>query len=145
VVICSFRDRDTERLAARQRVKRWSLRRHKAALRKLRMLDAAEELTDLRLPPGNRLERPKGDRQGRHSICMNDQWRIGFRWASDNAYDVEIVHGKRAVTVDTALRRARYFATTPRFWLNLQAQYDLDVEADRLGDRLDREVAAHTS
>ncbi|MEX1176869.1 MAG: HigA family addiction module antitoxin [Nitriliruptor sp.] len=57
----------------------------------------------------------------------------------------EIVHGKRGVTADTALRLARYFGTSPRFWLNLQAQYDLDVEADRLGDRLDREVAAHAS
>jgi addiction module HigA family antidote len=57
----------------------------------------------------------------------------------------EIVHGKRAVTADTALRLARYLGTTPRFWLNLQAQYDLDVEADRLGDRLDHEVAAHAS
>ena len=57
----------------------------------------------------------------------------------------EIVHGKRAVTADTALRLARYFGTTPRFWLNLQAQFALDVEADRLGDRLDREVAAHAS
>lgn len=55
----------------------------------------------------------------------------------------EIVHGKRAVTADTALRLARYFGTTPRFWLNLQAQYDLDVEADRLGDRLDHEVTAN--
>ena len=57
----------------------------------------------------------------------------------------EIVHGKRAVTADTALRLARYFGTTARFWLNLQAQYDLDIEADRLGDRLDREVAAHAN
>ena len=57
----------------------------------------------------------------------------------------EIVHGKRAVTADTALRLARYFSTTPRFWLNLQAQYDLDIEADRLGDRLDREVTANAS
>jgi antitoxin HigA-1 len=57
----------------------------------------------------------------------------------------EIVHGKRAVTADTALRLARYFGTTPRFWLNLQTQYDLDIEADRLGDRLDREVTAHAS
>jgi len=57
----------------------------------------------------------------------------------------EIVHGKRAVTADTALRLARYFSTTPRFWLNLQAQYDLDIETDRLGDRLDQEVAAHAS
>jgi len=55
----------------------------------------------------------------------------------------EVVHGKRAVTAATALRLARYFGTTPRFWLNLQVQYDLDIEADRLGDRLDREVTAH--
>lgn len=54
----------------------------------------------------------------------------------------EIVHGKRAVTADTALRLARYFGTSPRFWLNLQAQYDLDVHSDALGDRLDREITA---
>jgi toxin HigB-1 len=55
------------------------------------MLDAAEELTDLRVPPGNRLERLKGNRQGQHSIRINDQWRICFRWERGNAYDVEIV------------------------------------------------------
>jgi addiction module HigA family antidote len=54
----------------------------------------------------------------------------------------EIVHGKRAITADTALRLARYFGTTDRFWLNLQARYDLEVAKDRLGDRLDREVTA---
>ncbi|MGI8773458.1 MAG: HigA family addiction module antitoxin [Actinomycetota bacterium] len=53
----------------------------------------------------------------------------------------EIVHGKRAISADTALRLGRYFDTSERFWLNLQAQFDLDVEADRLGDRLDKEVA----
>jgi antitoxin HigA-1 len=52
----------------------------------------------------------------------------------------EIVHGKRAISADTALRLARYFGTSERFWLNLQAQHDLDVERDRLGDRLEREV-----
>ena len=52
----------------------------------------------------------------------------------------EIVHGKRAVTADTALRLARYFGTSERFWLNLQTGYDLDVERDRLGDRLEQEV-----
>jgi addiction module HigA family antidote len=52
----------------------------------------------------------------------------------------EIVHGKRAITADTALRLARYFGTSARFWLNLQAQYDLDVQSDILGDRLEREV-----
>lgn len=55
----------------------------------------------------------------------------------------EIVHGKRAVTADTALRLARYFGTSARFWLNLQAQYDLDVHGDLLGDRLEREVVQH--
>jgi antitoxin HigA-1 len=52
----------------------------------------------------------------------------------------EIVHGKRSVTVDTALRLARYFGTSDRFWLNLQTAYDLDVERDKLGDRLEHEV-----
>lgn len=54
----------------------------------------------------------------------------------------EIVQGKRAITANTALRLARYFGMTPRFWLNLQTQYDLDIEADRLGDRLDHEITA---
>ena len=53
----------------------------------------------------------------------------------------EIVHGSRAITADTALRLARYFGTTDRFWLNLQARYDLEVERDRLGLRLEREVS----
>src|SRR6266545_3112889 len=52
----------------------------------------------------------------------------------------EIVHGTRAVSADTALRLARYFGTSERFWLNLQAQYDLDVESDRVGDRIEREI-----
>jgi addiction module HigA family antidote len=52
----------------------------------------------------------------------------------------EIVHGKRSVTADTALRLARYFGTSPEFWLNLQARYDLDVAEDALGDRLKKEV-----
>lgn len=53
----------------------------------------------------------------------------------------EVVHGKRAITADTALRLTRYFGTSERFWLNLQARYDLEVEKDRLGDRLAEEVA----
>ena len=55
----------------------------------------------------------------------------------------EIVHGQRAVSADTALRLGRYFGVSPRFWLNLQAQFDLDVECDRLGDRLNDEVTSH--
>ena len=54
----------------------------------------------------------------------------------------EIVRGLRSITADTALRLARYFRTTERFWLNLQTRYDLEVEKDRLGDRLDREITA---
>jgi len=61
------------------------------ALRKLRYLDAAEELKDLRVPPAKKLELLKGDRSGRHSIRINDQWRICFIWEGGNAYEVEIV------------------------------------------------------
>jgi len=57
----------------------------------------------------------------------------------------EIVHGKRSVTADTALRLARYFGTSDRFWLNLQTSYDLDVERDKLGDRLKAEVLPRAS
>jgi addiction module HigA family antidote len=57
----------------------------------------------------------------------------------------EIVHGKRAVTADTALRLARFFGTTEHFWLNLQMGYDLETAKDRLGDRLDREVDGHAA
>jgi len=90
-VIRSFRDRDTERLFAREPVRRWASDLQRAALRKLRMLDAAEVIDDLRVPPGNRLERLVGDRAGEHSIRINDQWRVCFRWRSGDAYDVEIV------------------------------------------------------
>jgi proteic killer suppression protein len=55
------------------------------------MLDAAIRLKDLRVPPGNRLERLKGDRKGQHSVRINDQWRVCFRWRSGDAYDAEIV------------------------------------------------------
>jgi proteic killer suppression protein len=60
------------------------------AQRKLAMLDAAESLGDLRGPPGNRLEKLTGDREGQHSIRVNDQWRICFRWRDGDALDVEI-------------------------------------------------------
>jgi proteic killer suppression protein len=60
-------------------------------LRKLVAVDAAEALDDLRVPPGNRLEKLKGNRVGQHGIRVNDQWRICFRWADGDAYEVEIV------------------------------------------------------
>ena len=58
---------------------------------KLEILDAAEAVEDLRIPPGNRLEKLAGDREGQHSIRINQQWRICFRWKNGDAYDVEIV------------------------------------------------------
>jgi proteic killer suppression protein len=60
-------------------------------LRKLRFLDAATSLADLRSPPGNRLEKLRGDREGQRSIRINDQWRICFHWSGSDAFNVEIV------------------------------------------------------
>jgi proteic killer suppression protein len=90
-MIRRFRDRDTERIFRRQRVGKFSLPLQRSALRKLLLLDAAELLQDLRVPPANRLEKLAGDREGQYSIRINDQWRICFRWEEGSAYDVEIV------------------------------------------------------
>jgi len=89
-VIESFADRDTEKVFRRERVGRFSPALQRAALRKLLILDAAESLGDLRVPPGNRLEKLSGNRQGQHSIRINDQWRICFAWKDRDAHDVEI-------------------------------------------------------
>ena len=62
----------------------------RVALRKLRMLNRAEDLNDLRVPPGNRFEALKGKRKGQHSIRINDQWRICFLWQDKDVFDVEI-------------------------------------------------------
>ena len=90
-MIQSFRDRDSESLFQRVPVRRFALAVQRAALRKLLILDAAEELADLRVPPGNRLEKLHGGREGQYSIRVNDQWRICFRWHAGHAADVEIV------------------------------------------------------
>ena len=90
-MIKSFKDRNAERLFRRQRVKRLGVEVQRVALRKLRMLDAATMLDDLRVPPANRLEKLKGDRAGQHSIRINRQWRVCFVWRSGDAHDVEIV------------------------------------------------------
>jgi proteic killer suppression protein len=89
-VIKTFRHVTTERLHRRERVPRF-LEIERVAQRNLRQLDAAADLRDLRAPPGNRLEALKGDRAGQYSIRINDRWRICFRWAEGNAFDVEIV------------------------------------------------------
>jgi len=89
-MIRSFRDRETERLFLRERVKRIPRPMQRPALRKLLLLDAADSLDDLRVPPGNRLEKLHGDRAGQYSIRVNDQWRICFYWEQGDARDVEI-------------------------------------------------------
>lgn len=89
-MIRSFRDRDTERLFNRERPRRIPAAIHRPALRKLAILHAATDLADLRVPPGNRLERLIGDREGQWSIRINDQWRICFALRDGDAHDVEI-------------------------------------------------------
>ncbi len=89
-MIKSFRDRPTERLFLDQRVPRYAMI-ERIARRKLLYLHVATSLNDLRVPPGNRLEALRGDRAGQHSIRINDQWRVCFRWDAGDAYEVEIV------------------------------------------------------
>ncbi|HEU5034969.1 MAG TPA: type II toxin-antitoxin system RelE/ParE family toxin [Mycobacteriales bacterium] len=86
----SFRDRDTDRVWQRLSIRKLGPDAQRAALRKLVILDAAETVQDLRVPPGNRLEKLKGDRSGQHSIRINDQRRICFRWTTAGPEDVEI-------------------------------------------------------
>ena len=89
-MIRSFRDVDTERLWNEERTRRFSANLRKVALKKLQMLNAAATLGDLALPPGNRLERLRGDREGQYSIRVNDQYRVCFEWRDGNAHEVEI-------------------------------------------------------
>jgi toxin HigB-1 len=84
-MIKSFTDRETERVFQRE----FPAIQHRARI-KLEVLDAAEALEDLRIPPSNRLEALSGDRRGQHSIRINEQWRICFVWREGHAYEVEI-------------------------------------------------------
>ena len=90
-MILSFRCKETAKLAAGRFSRKLPKDIQRIAARKLKMLADAAELNDLRVPPANRLEALKGDRRGQHSIRINDQWRICFRWRNGNATDVEIV------------------------------------------------------
>jgi proteic killer suppression protein len=90
-MIRSFKSREAERLFDRERSRRLPQELQRVALRKLRMLNRARTLRDLRVPPSNRLEALKHDRAGTFSIRINDQWRICFRWDRGDAFDVEIV------------------------------------------------------
>ena len=90
-MIRSFACRDTEKVWNGLKVRAFPGDIQDRALRKLRLLDAAQTVDDLKNPPGNRLERLRGDRAGQHSIRINDQWRVCFRWSRGDAFDVEIV------------------------------------------------------
>lgn len=90
-MIRSFADAETASIWNGRRSRKLPAEIQPIALRKLRMLNQARALTDLRVPPGNRLEVLKGDRSGQHSIRINDQWRICFFWTEGGPYDVEIV------------------------------------------------------
>lgn len=89
-MIKSFHDADTQALWNRERVKRLPTTIHSVALRKLRAIDAAQDIEDLRVPPGNRLEQLRGDLIGHWSIRVNDQWRIVFVWDGRDAHHIRV-------------------------------------------------------
>lgn len=90
-MIKSFSDKYTKELFNRQKVSKFPETILKVAYRKLLMIDAANKISDLNIPPGNKLEKLYGKFLGKYSIRINDQWRIIFRWEDNNAYDVEII------------------------------------------------------
>jgi toxin HigB-1 len=90
-VIRSFRDKDTEAIWRRRYIKRLSPELSRLAYNKLALINAAESINDLRVPPGNRLEKLSGSRAGQYSIRINNQWRICFTWSTTGAGNVELV------------------------------------------------------
>jgi proteic killer suppression protein len=90
-MIKGFADKETGKLWNRERSKAVPANLQRGALRKLTQLNNAEDLNDLRVPPGNRLEKLSGERAGQHSIWINIQYRVCFVWEDGDAYDVEIV------------------------------------------------------
>jgi len=89
-VIKSFKDKETEKIYSREGSRKLPVDIQQVALRKLRMINNAKNLNDLKIPPANNLEKLKGDREGQHSIRINDQWRICFKWKDGDAHEVEI-------------------------------------------------------
>jgi len=89
-VIKTFEDDETKKIYQRQRSRKLPADIQQVALRKLRMINNAISINDLRVPPANRLEKLSGNRAGQWSIRINDQWRVCFRWEGSDAYDVEI-------------------------------------------------------
>lgn len=90
-MITSFRCKETEKIWKGEVSKKLPYSIQQVARRKLRMLNSSKNITDLRIPPSNRLEKLSGDRDGHYSIRINDQWRICFEWTLENALNVEIV------------------------------------------------------
>ena len=90
-MIRSFKDKEAEKIFKRQRSRRLPPEIQQVALRKLRMLNRAQTIQDLRVPPANHLERLFRDRAGQYSIRINNQWRICFEWDAGDAFNVEIV------------------------------------------------------
>ena len=91
-MIQSFKDKETEKIFVRRRSKKLPGDIQQTALRKLRMINNARTLLDLRSPPANQLEKLSGDRAGQYGIRINDQWRICIEWRQGNAYKVEITY-----------------------------------------------------
>lgn len=89
-MIKSFKDKETERVYGRDGSSKLPRDIQQVALRKLRMLNNVKNMNDLRVPPSNRLEKLKGNREGQLSIRINDQWRICFKWKNGDAHEVEI-------------------------------------------------------
>ena len=89
-MIRSFKDKETKKVFTREYSRKLPESIQQKAYRKLRMINNSIDLNDLRLPPGNRLEKLRGDRSGQHSIRINQQWRICFEWSDGDAYNVEI-------------------------------------------------------
>ncbi|MBA3599997.1 MAG: type II toxin-antitoxin system RelE/ParE family toxin [Acidobacteria bacterium] len=90
-MIKSFANKEAEKIFGREFSRKLPIDIQRVARRKLEILDAAENLNDLRIPPANRLEKLSGNRANQHSIRVNNQWRICFTWRDEDAYDVEIV------------------------------------------------------
>lgn len=90
-MIESFADKRTEQIFSGERVKKLDVNLQISVLRRLRYLDAAEQLDDLRIPPSNKLERKEGDLQDFYAIWVNTQWRIIFRWIGNGAHDVQLI------------------------------------------------------
>lgn len=89
-MIKSFKNNETEKIYQRQISKKLPIDIQQVSLRKLRMINNVKNISDLRVPPANKLEKLKGDRAGEYSIRINDQWRVCFKWHEGDAYEVEI-------------------------------------------------------